>query len=103
MDLPFKKVGILVNSNDIFNFVTGNSAFDPIEKCIDPIRYEVFDGFVYDNKTKEKIFQSHEYQRFCWEVTKLKQLSSKMEKREVQSVCEEIAEIAPTYVLLNHA
>jgi len=95
------KIDIKVNSNDIFNFVVGNSVFDPIEKCIDPTRYEVFDSFVYDNNTQEKIVQSHQYQKFCWEVTKLKQLTEKMERREIESVCEEIAEIAPTYVLLN--
>lgn len=95
------KINIKVNSNDIFNFVVGNSVFDPIEKCIDPTRYEVFDSFVYDSDTKEKIVQSHQYQKFCWEVTKLKQLTEKMERREIESVCEEIAEIAPTYVLLN--
>ena len=49
------KVNIKVNSHDIFNFVVGNSVFDPIERCIDPTRYEVFDGFVYDSKTKEKM------------------------------------------------
>tara|TARA_Y100001937_G_scaffold44802_1_gene62973 strand:- start:1842 stop:2141 length:300 start_codon:yes stop_codon:yes gene_type:complete len=97
-----KKIGIKVKSYDIFNFVVGNSVFDPIEKCIDPTRYEVFDGFVYDSKTKENIVQSHEYQRFCWEVTKLKQLSRKMERKEIESVCEEICEIAPEYILLNH-
>jgi hypothetical protein len=52
------------------------------------------------NKPKEKITQSSEYQRFCWEVTKLKQLTDKMQRREIESVCEEIAEIAPTYVLI---
>ena len=41
------KVNIKVNSHDIFNFVVGNSVFDPIERCIDPTRYEVFDNFVY--------------------------------------------------------
>tara|TARA_R100000995_G_C3399829_1_gene84353 strand:- start:147 stop:437 length:291 start_codon:yes stop_codon:yes gene_type:complete len=95
-----EKVNIQVKSHDIFNYVVGNSVFDPIERCIDPSRYEVFDGFVYDNKTKENITQGHEYQKFCWEVTKLKQLARKMERREIESVCEEIAEIAPTYVLI---
>ena len=49
---------------------------------------------------KQKITQSHEYQRFCWEVSKLKQFTEKMNKREIESVCEEIEEIAPPYVLL---
>ena len=94
------KVNIKVNSHDIFNFVVGNSVFDPIERCIDPTRYEVFDGFVYDSKTKENITQSHEYQKFCWEVTKLKNLSAKMDNSEIQRICEELAEIAPTYLIL---
>jgi|TARA_Y100000592_G_scaffold58510_1_gene91606 hypothetical protein len=95
-----EKVNIQVNSNDIFNYVVGNSVFDPIERWVDPTRYEVLDGFIYDSETKEKITQSSEYQRFCWEVTKLKQLTDKMQRREIESVCEEIAEIAPTYVLI---
>jgi len=95
-----EKVNIRVSRHDIFNYVVGHSVFDPIEKCIDPTRYEVLDGFIYDCKTKQKITQSHEYQRFCWEVSKLKQFTEKMNRREIESVCEEIEEIAPTYVLL---
>tara|TARA_R100001510_G_C7608752_1_gene172991 strand:+ start:472 stop:771 length:300 start_codon:yes stop_codon:yes gene_type:complete len=98
-----KKFDIKVNSNDIFNWVVGNSVFDPIERCIDPTRYETFDTFVYDNKSRTNITQSVEYQKFCWEVTRLKKLSRKMENKEIQSVCKEIAEIAPIYVLLNEA
>jgi len=94
------KVPIKINRNDIFNYVVGNSVFDPIEKCIDPTRYEVLDAFIYDAQNKRQMVQSTEYQRFCWEVSKLKQFSEKMERREIESVCEELEEIAPTYVLL---
>ena len=41
---------ILINKCDIFNYVVGNSRYDPIEKCIAPHRYEVYDYFIYDNK-----------------------------------------------------
>ncbi len=96
------KFDIKVSSNDIFNWVVGNSVFDPIERCVDPTRYEAFDVFIYDSKTKVNILQTEEYQKFNSEVTKLKKLSRKMDKREVKSVCEEICEIAPQYVILNN-
>ena len=95
-----EKINIKVNRHDIFNYVVGNSVFDPIEKCIDPTRYEVLDGFIYDGECDRKITQSSIYQRFCWEVSKLKEFSENMDKREIESVCEELEEIAPTYVLL---
>ena len=44
--------------------------------------------------------QNNEYQKFCWEVTKLKNLSAKMDNSEIQRICEELAEIAPTYLIL---
>jgi hypothetical protein len=96
------KFNIKVNTHDIFNWVVGNSVFDPIERCIDPTRYETFDSFVYDSETRTNITQNEEYQKFCWEVTRLKRLSRKMEKQEIESVCKEISEIAPTYVLLDY-
>jgi len=96
------KFDIKVNSNDIFNWVVGSSVFDPIERCVDPTRYETFDAFIYDSKTKTNILQAEEYQKFNLEVIKLKRLSRKMNKREIQSVCEEICEIAPQYVILNN-
>jgi|TARA_R110000824_G_scaffold13784_3_gene59427 hypothetical protein len=95
-----EKVNIKVNRHDIFNYVVGNSVFDPIEKCIDPTQYEVLDAFIYDSKNKTQKMQSAEYQRFCWEVGKLKQFSENMKKPEIERVCEELEEIAPTYVLL---
>jgi hypothetical protein len=91
---------IKVDRNEIFNFVVGNSIFDPIEKCIDPTRYEVFDTFIYDNETDRKYVQGPIYNRFCWEVSKLKNLSEKMESPEISRLCEELEEIAPKLVTL---
>ena len=95
-----EKVNIRINRHDIFNYVVGNSVFDPIEKCIAPTRYEVLDAFIYDSKLKTQKMQNPQYQKFCWEVSKLKNLSGKMNSSEIQRVCEELEEIAPTYVIL---
>lgn len=86
---------------EIFNFVVGKSIFDPIEKCIDPTRYEVFDTFIYDNETDRKYVQGPVYNRFCWEVTKLKNLSDDMTGAEISRICEELEEIAPKSVNLD--
>ena len=40
-----QKVKIKINKYDIFDYAVGQTTFDPIEKCIDPMRYEVFDTF----------------------------------------------------------
>ena len=95
-DIPIK-----VDRNEIFNFVVGKSIFDPIEKCIDPTRYEVFDTFIYDNETDRKYVQGPVYNRFCWEVTKLKNLSENMTGAEIIRICEELEEIAPKLVTLE--
>ena len=96
-----KNLPIKVDRNEIFNFVVGKSIFDPIEKCIDPTRYEVFDTFIYDNETDRKYTQGPIYNRFCWEVTKLKNLSENMTGAEIIRICEELEEIAPKLVTLE--
>ena len=96
-----KDTPIKVDRNEIFNFVVGNSIFDPIEKCIDPTRYEVFDTFIYDNETDRKYDQGPIYNRFCWEVTKLKNLSENMTGAEIIRICEELEEIAPKLISLE--
>ena len=52
------KVNIEVDPNYIFSYVVGNSLFEPIEKCIDSTRYEVYDAFIYDLKTQNYLDQS---------------------------------------------
>ena len=91
---------IKINKYDIFNYVVGNSHYDPIEKCIDPTRYEVYDYFIYDNQERNRVHQKEDYVIFCYEVTKLKGEASKMSQREIESLCEELAEIAPTTIEL---
>ena len=92
------KVKIKVDPNYIFTYVVGNSLFEPIEKCIDSTRYEVYDSFIYDLKTKDYLNQGERYQKFYIEVAKLKKMAKEMSQKEIESLCKEIAEIAPEYV-----
>ena len=95
------KQNIKVKKEDIFLFVVGNSMFDPMEKCIDSTRYEIFDTFIYDNETDRKYDQNEVYAKFCWEVTKLKNNAPKMSRDEIARLCEEIEEIAPKHISLS--
>ena len=90
-----QKVKIKVSRYDIFDYVTSRSTFDPIEKCIDPIRYEVFDTFIYDSKEKKNITQDDKFCKFEWEVTKLRNCARHMMPDEIDRICEELEEIAP--------
>jgi len=92
------EVKIKVDPNDIFVYVVGNSMFEPIEKCIDFTRYEVYDSFILDLKTQDYLNQGEQYQKFYTEVAKLKKMAKEMSQKEIQSLCAEIAEIAPEYV-----
>jgi len=91
---------IEVNQSDIFNFVIGKDGYDPIEKCIDCSIYEVFDEFIYNNKTKETINQEEDYTTFCKQVSNLKSNAKKMQYEEILRICEELEEIAPKYIKL---
>tara|TARA_R100000742_G_C4246300_1_gene65194 strand:- start:69 stop:359 length:291 start_codon:yes stop_codon:yes gene_type:complete len=95
-----QKVRIKVSRYDIFDYVVGNSTFDPIEKCIDPIRYEVFDTFIFDSKLKCNINQDSDFCKFEWEVSKLRNRARKMDQLEINRICEELEEIAPTDISL---
>ena len=95
-----QKVKIKVSRYDIFDYVVGNSTFDPIEKCIDPLRYEVFYTFIFDSKERKNIDQDKEFCKFEWEVSKLRNRARKMDKLEIDRICEELEEIAQTNISL---
>ena len=96
-----QKVKIKVSRYDIFDYVTSRSTFDPIEKCIDPLRYEVFDTFIYDSKEKKNITQDEKFCKFEWELTKLRNNDRHMQPDEIDRICEELEEIAPDSLDLN--
>lgn len=99
MTIPEIK-NIQVSRNDIFNYIVGNSSYDPIERCIDCKSYEVFDEFIYNNQTKETIEQEEDFIIFSKQVSLLRSKASKMKGEEIIKICEELEEIAPKYVKL---
>ena len=92
---------IKISVNDIFDYVVGNSNYDPIERCIDPTRFEVFDVAIYDNKNKQSLDQDDKFKYFFSEVSKLRSISKEMDPREIQSICNELEQIAPTEINLG--
>ena len=94
---PFK---IKISVNDIFDYVIGNSNYNPIERCIDPTRFEVFDFDIYDNQNEKTLEQNDKFKFFCAKVFELRFLAKEMDLREIQSICNELAEIAPTEINL---
>lgn len=93
-----KSYKIKICINDIFDYVVGNSNYDPIERCIDPTRFEVFDAFIYDNENKKSIEQDDKFKFFSSEVSKLRFIAKDMERREIHSICDELQSIAPTEI-----
>ena len=84
-------MNIKIKKEDIFDYVVGNSHYDPIEKTIDPTRYEVFDCGIYDNAAKKTIQQGDDYIHFCSQVSYLK---------KSDQLCLELEEIAPTHIII---
>ena len=91
---------IKVNRDDIFKWVVSQSCFDPVEKCIDTTVYETFGDHIRNVRTNEYIEQEDDYARFYREMFKLKRLSPDMSGAEIERLCEELEEIAPTVVYL---
>jgi hypothetical protein len=95
-----KSVNIKVNRNDIFDYVVGNSNYAPIERCIDPTLYEVFDEFIYDIRNKKTHLQEEDYVVFSKQVSLLRTKAMQMNSNEIIRLCEELEEISPKSVTL---
>jgi len=91
---------IKVNRGDIFKWVVSQSCFDPVEKCIDTTVYETFGDHIRNSRTNEYIEQRDDYARFYREMFKLKKLAPEMSGSEIERLCEELEEIAPTVIYL---
>lgn len=91
---------IKIERNDIFDYVVGNTTYDPIERCIDPTIYEVFDETIFNNQTKQFVIQDTQYCDFCKQVSLLRSNAKNMNPSEIVKLCEELEEIAPTKILL---
>lgn len=94
-------MNIKINSNDIFDYVVKNTQYDPIEKIIDPTRYEIFDVSIYDHQNKCFYGQSEEYKTFCSQVSQLRKNTNEMMISEIISICRELEEIAPKEINLT--
>ena len=91
----FDILNIQVDTDDIFEYVIGNSCYCPIEIQIDCERYATYDPFVYDSINKEMIHQDDPYVDFCTQVSLLKANAPKMSGDEIYRICVELQEISP--------
>jgi hypothetical protein len=102
---------IKVDKKNILNFVIGEDHDHPLERSLDSIdgkdhRYETFETFIYDSRSKQKQTQNDDYVFFYKEVVGLRTLvqdEAKISGGEILRMCEELAEIAPTSVELPTA
>ena len=101
--ISFQSMQIKINQSDIFDYVVGNSVYDPIEKIIDPTWYEVFDVSIYNRKKKEFYDQSLEYKNFCNQISQLRRNAANMDRAEIIRICVELEETAPVEINLTEA
>tara|TARA_R110001632_G_scaffold224408_3_gene356787 strand:- start:964 stop:1251 length:288 start_codon:yes stop_codon:yes gene_type:complete len=91
---------ITVKKEDVLNFIVGTSGFDPIEKCIDPKRYEVYDSFIYDLKAGKAIPQNESFCDFSSRVNDLRQCNKKAPLPDAQHFADKLHKIAPKEITL---
>ena len=89
---------IKIQQADIFNYVVGNTNYDPIERHIDPEKYEVYDHAIYDHTKKVSIPQSETYHNYMEHLRNLKDKAKDMSVYEISKLSEEIQEISPKYI-----
>ena len=92
---------IKIEQADIFNYVVGNTTYDPIERQIDPEKYEVYDHAIYDHSRKVSIPQSETYHNYMEHLRNLKERAKDMDNFEITKLSEEIQEISPTHINNN--
>jgi hypothetical protein len=92
---------IKVAAKDILDYVLGNSGYDPIERCIDPSRFIVSESEIFDNVTQKVHAQNETFFFFYSELKKLRSLAKQMDIKEIQSICDELEQIAPESINLQ--
>ena len=92
---------IKIEQADIFNYVVGNTTYDPIERQIDPEKYEVYDHAIYDHTRKVSIPQSETYHNYMEHLRNLKERAKDMDSFEITKLSEEIHEISPKHININ--
>lgn len=95
------KTAISVSFDDIFDYVVGNSNFDPIEKRIDPSRYEVFVPNIYDHHTKTFLPQNEDFQYFSEQLSLLRKNARSISPKELEAISRQLFEVAPKEINLT--
>ncbi len=93
---------INIKYQDIFDYITKRSNYDPIEKQIDPTRYEVFDVSIYDHTKKLFYPQSEDFLAFCKQVSSLRMNPPDVDSLELIAICKDLLLIAPKEVNLTN-
>lgn len=93
MDYPIK-----ISSNDIFDYVMGRSSYDPIERQIDPTRFDASEFAIYDHFLKKSFEQDECYAIFYKRVKELRFIAREI--KEIQAVCNELEQMAPTKIYI---
>lgn len=93
-------VSVKIRLHDIIDYVVGLSKFHPIEKYIDFTQYEICSASILNLKTKEVVEQDSEFQSFYRQLDLLKKKAPNMDMLEIERICEELEEIAPTIIYL---
>jgi hypothetical protein len=91
---------IKVNSKDIFDYIIGRSNYDPIERQVDPTRYEVHPDSIYDKFLKKSFEQDECFSIFYKKVKELRFISKEIETKEVRNISVELEQLAPTLINL---
>jgi uncharacterized protein YydD (DUF2326 family) len=91
---------IKVNSKDIFDYIIGRSSYDPIERQIDPTRYEVRSDSIYDKFLKKTFEQDECFSIFYKKVKELRFVSKEIEAKEIGNISVELEQLAPTLINL---
>ena len=84
-----------LSSEDIFQYVVGDTTFHPLETKVDPTVHEIMPEFIYNHKSKKQLTQNEDYVKFCGFLEGLKQNAPKMHRREIKSICEELVDFSP--------
>lgn len=83
---------IIVDANDIFRYVVGNTTVDPIEALIDfENQYEVFEEIIYDHRGKRFLPQPETFKIFSKAISQLRANSSSMKREDILNQCSELA------------
>lgn len=81
---------LLLNVNDVFRYVVGNTSIHPIEALIDFNRYEVMDFGLFDHATKTLINQTECFKALASQVSELRASAKNFDRENLVAKCESL-------------